>query len=170
MSTAAHPAAPSALTSRALHGAVAGIGGGLVFGLLMAIMGMLPMVAAPVGGDSAVVGGIVHLVISAVLGALFALVVPAATLTPLLVAGAGYGVVWWILGALLIMPAVLGMVVFMINQGAWMSLMGHVVYGLVTAAVPGDLHDVLNEHNRDEVHAVVAAFVNAVVATPERVS
>jgi alpha-beta hydrolase superfamily lysophospholipase len=29
---------------------------------------------------------------------------------------------------------------------------------------PGDLHDVLNEHDRDLVHDDVAAFVNASVA------
>jgi acylglycerol lipase len=31
---------------------------------------------------------------------------------------------------------------------------------------PGDLHDVLNEHDRDAVHDVVAAFVAECVATP----
>ena len=32
--------------------------------------------------------------------------------------------------------------------------------------VPGDLHDVLNEHDRDTVHDVVAAFVNSTAAQP----
>jgi acylglycerol lipase len=31
------------------------------------------------------------------------------------------------------------------------------------ATFPGDLHDVLNEHDRDVVHETVAAFVNASV-------
>ena len=29
---------------------------------------------------------------------------------------------------------------------------------------PGDLHDVLNEHDRDAVHDVVATFLDTVVA------
>ena len=31
----------------------------------------------------------------------------------------------------------------------------------------GDLHDVLNEHNRDEVHDVIAAWLSQVVAVPQ---
>jgi alpha-beta hydrolase superfamily lysophospholipase len=31
---------------------------------------------------------------------------------------------------------------------------------------PGDLHDVLNEHDRDDVHDVVARFVDRVTTTP----
>jgi acylglycerol lipase len=31
---------------------------------------------------------------------------------------------------------------------------------------PGDLHDVLNEHDRDAVHDVVAAFLDTAVAPP----
>lgn len=135
MSATAQPATFSGLVSRALSGALAGIAGGIVFGMLMAMMGMLPMVAMLVGSQSAVVGGLVHLVISVGIGALFGLVVPATTLGPLLGAGAVYGMVWWVLGPLVIMPARLGMPLFMINQAAWMSLMGHVIYGLVAAAV-----------------------------------
>lgn len=135
MSATAHPATFSGLVSRALSGALAGIVGGIVFGMLMAMMGMLPMVAMLVGSQSAVVGGLVHLVISAGIGALFGLVVPATTLGPLLGAGAVYGMVWWVLGPLMIMPARLGMPLFMLNQTAWLSLMGHLVYGLVAAAV-----------------------------------
>jgi hypothetical protein len=43
------------------NGVLAGVAGGIVFGMLMAMMGMLPMIAQLVGSDSAVVGGIVHL-------------------------------------------------------------------------------------------------------------
>jgi uncharacterized membrane protein YagU involved in acid resistance len=123
------------MVSRALNGALAGVAGGIVFGMLMAMMGMLPMIAQLVGSDSAVVGGIVHLVISAALGALFGLLVPATTVSALLGAGVVYGMLWWVLGPLVIMPARLGMPLFMINQTAWMSLMGHLIYGMVTAAV-----------------------------------
>lgn len=127
--------ASAGLMSQAVNGAVAGIGGGLVFGMLMAVMGMLPMVAMLVGSSSAVVGALVHLVISAGLGVLFAVAVPALGTGALVVAGAVYGVLWWVLGPLLIMPAWLGMPLFTVDSTALASLMGHVIYGMVAAGV-----------------------------------
>ncbi|WP_225924566.1 hypothetical protein [Pseudonocardia abyssalis] len=120
-----------------MDGVLAGLAGGVMFGALMAMMGMLPMVAMLVGSTSPVVGAIVHLVISAGLGVLFALVVPAWSVAMTLVAGAVYGVVWWVLGPLLIMPTVLGMsqMVFVVDTTALFSLMGHVIFGVVAAAV-----------------------------------
>ena len=49
--------------------------------------------------------------------------------------GLGYGVVWWVLGALLIMPAQLGMPVLGLSTMAWQSLAGHLVFGAVLGAV-----------------------------------
>lgn len=136
MSTTAHPALPvQAVLSRTLHGAVAGIGGGIAFGILMAMMGMLPMVAMLVGSSSAGVGIVVHLVISAILGAGFGLVAPFTRFWPLLGSGVVYGVIWWVLGGLLLMPAGLGMPVFQLGASAVQSLMGHLIYGVITAAV-----------------------------------
>lgn len=123
------------LVTRAVHGVGAGLVGGLVFGILMAMREMLPMVAMLVNAESVGVGWAVHLVISMGIGALFALLVPATKLGPLLGAGAVYGVVWWVLGPLLIMPAWLGMPLFMVNTNTWLSLMGHVVFGLIAAGV-----------------------------------
>jgi hypothetical protein len=40
-----------------------------------------------------------------------------------------------VLGGLLIMPAWLGMGVFMLNAMAWMSLLGHLIYGLLLGVV-----------------------------------
>jgi uncharacterized membrane protein YagU involved in acid resistance len=135
MSTVAHSITVSGLVSRSLRGVAAGIVGGLVFGMMMAMMGMLPMVAMLVGSKSAAVGMFVHLVISAGLGALLALVAPMAGIGSLLAVGAVYGAVWWVLGALIIMPAWLGMPLFMFDSNAWLSLMGHVVFGMVAAGV-----------------------------------
>lgn len=136
MSATAHPTTFfSGLVSRAGSGALAGIAGGIVYGVLLVMMGMLPVVAMLVDSESAVVGGLVHLVISAGLGALFSVVVPATKLGALLGAGAVYGLVWWVLGPLVILPVWLGMPPFGIDTGAWMILLGHVIYGLFTAAV-----------------------------------
>lgn len=52
-------------------GAFAGLAGGIVFGVLMQAMDMLGMVAALVGAESVAVGWGVHLVNSAIIGAIF---------------------------------------------------------------------------------------------------
>jgi uncharacterized membrane protein YagU involved in acid resistance len=124
-------------TRLALLGAIAGIGGGIVFGMMMAMMGMLPMVGMLVGSESAAVGFIVHLAISAFIGAVYGVVIgrfPNTTQVAL-VGGIINGVVWWVLGALVLMPLMLGMsqMVFVIGGDQWLSLMGHIIYGLVTA-------------------------------------
>ncbi len=123
------------LTSRVGNGVVAGIAGGVVFGALLAMMGMFPMIAMLVGSTSAAVGALVHLVISVGLGALFALVVPVLATGATLGAGAVYGALWWVLGPLLIMPAWLGGSVFTVGNPQIMSLIGHVIFGVVVAAV-----------------------------------
>ena len=48
-----------------------------------------------------------------------------------------YGIVWWVLGALILMPFMLGMnqMMFVIGQPQIFSLVGHILFGLVTAFV-----------------------------------
>lgn len=137
MSTTTHSMNLTATTHRAVYGIVGGLAGGVVFGLLMAMMDMIGMVAQLVGSSSAVVGWVVHLGISAFIGASFAVLLGsrAKTIVPASLLGMGYGVVWWVLGALLIMPAQLGMPVFELNTTAWQSLMGHLLFGLVLGTV-----------------------------------
>ncbi|HSM56965.1 MAG TPA: hypothetical protein VK879_12510 [Candidatus Sulfomarinibacteraceae bacterium] len=122
-----------------VQGAIAGVVGGVVFGVMMAMMGMLPMVGMLVRVESAVVGFIVHLVISAFIGAVYGLVISrfANTLSVALAGGVINGIVWWVLGALLLMPLMLGMseMVFVVEQTQWMSLLGHLLYGVITALV-----------------------------------
>jgi uncharacterized membrane protein YagU involved in acid resistance len=144
VSTTAHPTT-SGLVARAGNGALAGIAGGVGFGVLMAMMDMLPMVGMLIGVDNAVVGFGVHLANSAIIGAVFGLLFfgIADKIGPILGAGVVYGVVWWVLGALLIMPLWLSVtadpmmrdMVFVIEKDQWLSLMGHVLFGLVAAAV-----------------------------------
>ncbi len=133
MTTAARPT--TALVTRTSTGIVAGLAGGLVFGAMMAMMGMLPMIAGLVGSTSAVIGAVVHLAISAAFGALFALLLPPLGVLATLGAGAAYGVVWWVLGALVAMPLMMGMPAFSFGPTALPSLMGHIVFGLVAAGV-----------------------------------
>ena len=94
------------------------------------------MVAMLVGSESAVVGFAVHMAISATIDAIYGIVasrLPRTTGTAV-VAGAVNGVVWWVLGALVLMPLILGMneMVMQIGQPQWMSLLGHLIFGVVT--------------------------------------
>lgn len=126
-------------TKLAVSGAIAGLAGGAVFGMMMMMMGMLPMVGMLVRQENAVVGLMVHMLISAFIGAVYGLVAGrfAINATNALIGGIINGVIWWVLGALVLMPLMLGMsqMVFAIGQAQLMSLMGHLIYGLVTAFV-----------------------------------
>lgn len=120
-------------------GAIGGLAGGVPFGILMMMMGMMPTIGMLVRVESAAVGWVVHLVISAVVGALYGYFGPAFSKTwgSATIAGVIYGVIWWVLGALILMPAILGMfqMIFAIGQMQWMSLMGHIIYTTITAWV-----------------------------------
>jgi uncharacterized membrane protein YagU involved in acid resistance len=135
--TSKTPVATAAWSARAIPGVAGGVAGGVVFGMLMQMMGMLPMVAMLVGSKSPAVGWIVHLAISGFIGATYALLLGRWATSPGASAalGVGYGLVWWVLGPLLIMPARLGMDLFMFNAMTRQSLMGHLVYGLVLGLV-----------------------------------
>ncbi|MCU0512951.1 MAG: DUF1440 domain-containing protein [Anaerolineae bacterium] len=116
-------------------GTIAGLVGGSVFGVQMVAGNMLPMVAQMVGSTSVVVGFIVHMLISAVIGGTFALLAARLPGVAAVQTGAGllYGVVWWILGALIIMPLALGMndMVLQVGDMQWLSLVGHGFFGVV---------------------------------------
>jgi len=136
MTTAVSSKRNRSLASSIIAGGIAGLGGGVVFGMLMAMMGMLPMVAMLVKSQSAFVGFLVHMIISAGIGGFYGLVASRLRKTAgtAIVAGAVNGMVWWVLGALILMPLLLGMgeMVLKIGQTQWLSLMGHVIYGVVT--------------------------------------
>lgn len=133
-----HPHPWTMLGRRILAGVIGGLAGGIVFGLLMAQMGMFPMIASMVGSDSAGVGLIIHLMISVAVG--LGLTVPFAgkfltsygkgALTGL-VYGLLWWVVWWGVGGLLITPLMLGVSVFTLEFMAAMTLVGHLIYGAV---------------------------------------
>ncbi len=119
-------------------GALAGLAGGLFFGVMMGMMGMLEMIGSMFGAPSAVAGFVVHMGISALIGSFFAIALGrfVCAVWSGLAAGIAYGAVWWILGPLTLMPILLGT-----GLGAnWNpaaassmlpSLMGHLVYGAV---------------------------------------
>jgi len=126
-------------TAAVKNGVIAGLGGGLIFGIMMAMMGMLPMVGMLVGQESSIVGFIVHMAISAFFGAVFGLLAARYLQgwTQTLIAGVVYGIIVWVIGALVMMPLLLGMneMVLQIGQAQWMSLAGHIIFGLVTGGI-----------------------------------
>jgi uncharacterized membrane protein YagU involved in acid resistance len=122
------------------RGALASVAGGLVFSLVMLSIGALPRVAAIVGGNSSVLGFLVHLVISALIGMSFGLLFQheAPNLGSGIVWGMLYGLIWWFLGALTLFPILLGRPFDWSAQaagGILPSLIGHLFYGAATAAV-----------------------------------
>ncbi len=119
-------------------GAYGGLAGGVVFGAMMGMMGMLPMIGKMVGHPSAVTGFLAHLVLSALIGASFVVIfhgfIRGAS------GGLGYGLVyggaWWLLGPLTLMPLMMGMGLG-VNWNAAAasqmlpSLVGHLIYGAI---------------------------------------
>ncbi|MEP7327329.1 MAG: hypothetical protein ABI836_15370 [Gemmatimonadota bacterium] len=135
--------------SKTTAGIVAGLIAGVVFGVMMQMMKaptpdgmqvpMMMMVAKVVRSDSMVVGWIFHLFNSAVIGGLFGLLLGEKVhgIGSGLGWGAAYGLLWWVLGGLLLMPILLGMPAFapikmpMMRTVALGSMMGHAIFGLI---------------------------------------
>ena len=133
-------------TQRIMTGAMGGIVAGMVFGMMMNMLGMIGTIAMLVGSKSTAVGWAVHLGISMVLGIAFSLLAEKRlqNISAGLIYGMAYGIFWWVLGGLILMPAKLGMPLFHFDTMAWQSLMGHVVFGMVLGAlvflIPRKMH------------------------------
>lgn len=136
------------MRSKTMSGVVAGLGAGVIFGVMMQMMtaptpegGRMPMmgmVAQVVRSESLVAGWIYHLVNSAAIGALFGWLLGGRVHGYINGATWGllYGAFWWVLGGLILMPLALGMPAFAplrmpeMQPVAMGSLMGHAIYGL----------------------------------------
>ncbi|WP_055469051.1 hypothetical protein [Streptomyces ardesiacus] len=127
------------IPAHAVWGGAAGLVGGIGFGIWMSLSKpmmntpMIKMVAGLLGSDSAVAGWFIHLAISLTAGLAFGVLLGhmAQKMVPGAVLGLAYGAVWWVLGALWIMPAVLRMPIFEWNAASQSSLGGHLVFGLL---------------------------------------
>ena len=122
---------------RLLGGIAGGLVGGVLFGAMMHMMGMIGMIAGLVGQEGPAIGWLVHLFNSALFGLIFAVTLGLVTTSWARGAGFGaiYGVIWWVLGALLIMPAWMGMPILMVGEMQLQSLAGHLVYGVALGLV-----------------------------------
>ena len=123
-------------------GAYGGFADGLIFGAMMGMMGMLPMIGSMIGQPTAGAGFVVHMVNSVIIGAGFAIVLGrfVSGIRSGVGVGLAYGGAWWILGPLTLMPLFMGMglgVNWNAAAAAAMlpSLVGHLVYGGVLGLV-----------------------------------
>ncbi len=121
-------------------GAVASVAGGFLFSLVMMAIGFLPKVAGLVGSTSIALGFMVHMLISAIIGMSYGLLFrhEAPDFGSGIAWGLVYGLIWWFIGPLTLMPVLLGV------QFSWTtevasallpSLIGHLIYGAATAVV-----------------------------------
>ena len=135
------PEAPGSRTVRSIGwGALAGLIGGLVLLPIMTIVTGLSQLAGLVGGTSPVVGVIVHLFISGLIGISYGLLFEHES--PDFAAGIAwgllYGLVWWFVGRLTLFPILQGLSFTWTHEAAADALpllIGHLIYGAVTAVV-----------------------------------
>jgi hypothetical protein len=132
---------PGVHTLRSLAwGAAASLAGGLLFSLVMVATGVLPMVAQLVGGSSPRLGFVVHLIISTLIGMSYGVQFhrEAPDAGSAVAWGLVYGLIWWFVGQLTLLPLLLG------GSFTWTaaagaaglpSLIGHLIYGAGTALV-----------------------------------
>ncbi|WP_266078997.1 hypothetical protein [Haladaptatus caseinilyticus] len=124
---------------------VGGLAGGIVFGVLMQSMGMLPVVASLYGLDGVVMGWVAHLFHSIVFGLVFGGIMTmtglrryATKIVPTAGLGAAYGALLWFIAAGIVMPlwlGAVGMEMPPVPNLDPMSLVGHLAYGVVLGAV-----------------------------------
>jgi uncharacterized membrane protein YagU involved in acid resistance len=130
---------PGTRTLRSLGwGAAASLAGGLLFSLVMVATGFLPQVASLVGGSSPALGFVVHMGISALVGMSYGVLFgyEAPDFGSGVAWGLVYGLVWWFIGPLTLMPILLGGQFTWTTEAAAValpSLIGHLIYGAATA-------------------------------------
>lgn len=118
--------------------ALASLVGGVLFSFIMVATGALPTVARLVGGTSPLLGFVVHLVLSLLIGMTFGALFQyeAPSLGAGVAWGMVYGLIWWFVGHLTLWPVLLGEPLAWTVEaaaGSAPSLIGHLVYGAVTA-------------------------------------
>lgn len=134
------PEGPGSRTLLSLgRGAIAGLAGGSVFALQMAAAGGLPQVAQLIGATSAVAGFFVHVAISVALGAGYGFLFERESpdWAAAVAWGMLYGITWWFVGALTLFPIATGATFWTTAAAASAlpSLIGHLIYGAITASV-----------------------------------
>jgi len=116
------------------YGAVSGLVGGLVFTVVMLQIGFLSTVASLAGVTNPVAGFFVHLVIANLIGIGYGMLFVRRSndYGSALGWGVSYGILWWFLGPLTLLPTLLGDTPEWTVQAAadaFPALIGHIGYG-----------------------------------------
>ncbi|MBA3870032.1 MAG: hypothetical protein H0X30_12870 [Anaerolineae bacterium] len=135
------------LVQALVSGGIAGLLGGVVFGGWMAQAGFYPLVAGLVNSNDPVTGQWLHLLISVLIGSSYGLLFrhDISRTGSSIAWGVVYGLVWWILGPLTLMPWLLGQGVqwtITAAQNVFPSLIGHVIYGVVLGMTYATLNQI----------------------------
>jgi uncharacterized membrane protein YagU involved in acid resistance len=136
-----HPEGPGSRMLLSLgRGAIAGLIGGLVFWPQIVAVNGLPWIARLAGGTSPALGLAVHLTISIAIGAGYGMLFERESPDWGAAIGWGmlYGITWWFVGTLTLFPIWLGASFTWTTAAAanaLSSLLGHLIYGGVTATV-----------------------------------
>jgi hypothetical protein len=128
------------LTRTISLGALAGIVGGWAFGKWMAQANFFPLIAGLVNSQSANVGMTLHFIIAVIIGATFGLLFQGDVLGygSCMGWGLGYGMFWWFLGPMTIMPLWLGKPLdWSLGRADSLfgSLIGHIIYGVLLGSI-----------------------------------
>ncbi len=123
-----------------IGGGAAGVVGGWAFGRWMAAVNFYPLIAGLVRSESPEVGMALHFLIAVVIGASFGLLFQPDVrgLGSSMGWGLGYGIFWWFLGPLTLLPVLQGQPLdwsYEHGSALFGSLVGHIVYGLLVGLV-----------------------------------
>jgi hypothetical protein len=135
------PVQPRGSIARTISlGGLAGIVGGWAFGKWMAQANFFPLIAGLVNSQSPNVGMTLHFIIAVIIGATFGLLFQRDVLGygSCMGWGLGYGMFWWFLGPLTIMPLWLGKPLdWSLGRadGLFGSLIGHIIYGILLGSI-----------------------------------
>lgn len=121
-------------------GGLAGIVGGWAFGKWMAQVDFYPLVAGLINSTSSSVGMTLHFVIAIIIGATFGLLFQQDVrgFGSSLCWGLAYGICWWFIGPLTLLPLLRGETIDWSAAHAatlFGSFVGHVIYGLLVGLI-----------------------------------
>jgi len=118
------------------YGVLGGIVGGILFGIMMHMQGMIVMLAGTMGSESAVMGWVMHMIISVIFGVSFGLMT--FVIQNIWILAVVFGIGIWIVGPLITMPLMMGMGTNLANAftpDQLMSLATHLFFSFMVAIV-----------------------------------
>jgi hypothetical protein len=129
---------PSNVISRAGAGVVGGLAGGVVLGILLQVMGLMPAFAKLVGRTSTQAAWTTFVTVAALAGGLFAILVGHMISRQILSAGGVglvYGAVLGVIFILIVLPIAAGTGVFDFDDDALRGIGSYALFGVIVGVV-----------------------------------